>query len=75
MAFKICILCNIRKMYTLFRRLKKDVLDDLPAKRREIIYLSSDSINHRMKRLHNAHNALVIANKSAVIFFFYKILL
>jgi SWI/SNF-related matrix-associated actin-dependent regulator of chromatin subfamily A-like protein 1 len=33
------------------RRLKKDVLDDLPEKRREIIYLSGDAIDTKMKQL------------------------
>lgn len=42
-----------------FRRLKKDVLDDLPPKRREIIYLSGNSIDHRMKALREAREALL----------------
>jgi hypothetical protein len=35
----------------IFSRLKKDVLDDLPEKRREIIYLTGDSIEDKLTAL------------------------
>ncbi|KAI1733188.1 hepA-related protein (HARP) domain-containing protein [Ditylenchus destructor] len=45
------------------RRLKKDVLDDLPEKRREIIYLTGDSIDHKMKSLKDARDACLKSKK------------
>lgn len=34
-----------------FRRLKKDVLDDLPEKRRELVFLQGAAIDNELKRL------------------------
>jgi len=41
----------------MIRRLKKDVLSELPEKRRELVFLRSDSIDHKMKTLVDAREA------------------
>ncbi|KAK6047424.1 helicase protein [Cooperia oncophora] len=41
----------------MIRRLKKDVLSDLPDKRREVVYLSGDKIDSRMDSLQKAKRA------------------
>ncbi|VDO58025.1 unnamed protein product [Onchocerca flexuosa] len=41
----------------MLRRLKKDVLDDLPVKRREVVNLTDDSIYTNISKLREAKNA------------------
>ncbi|KAL7076057.1 hypothetical protein ACQ4LE_004562 [Meloidogyne hapla] len=50
----------------MIRRLKKDVLDDLPEKRREIIYLSGDAIDNKMKQLQKARVEFESANNFSI---------
>lgn len=40
-----------------FRRLKKDVLNDLPMKRQEVVYLKDDSIYTNIANLRKANAA------------------
>lgn len=40
-----------------FRRLKKDVLSELPAKTREILYLSGEKLTARMDTLKKARES------------------
>ncbi|CAI4231270.1 unnamed protein product [Auanema sp. JU1783] len=48
----------------MIRRLKNDVLKDLPDKRREVIYLQGDSIDHRMDGLMKAKQAFEFNNNA-----------
>uniref|UniRef100_A0A915LVK7 SWI/SNF-related matrix-associated actin-dependent regulator of chromatin subfamily A-like protein 1 n=1 Tax=Meloidogyne javanica TaxID=6303 RepID=A0A915LVK7_MELJA len=50
----------------MIRRLKKDVLEDLPEKRREIIFLSGDAIDNKMKQLLKARDEFESANKFSI---------
>uniref|UniRef100_A0A914HB61 Uncharacterized protein n=1 Tax=Globodera rostochiensis TaxID=31243 RepID=A0A914HB61_GLORO len=47
----------------MIRRLKKDVLDDLPEKRREVVYLSGDAIDAKIRELKKAREACEQANR------------
>ncbi|KAL3090173.1 hypothetical protein niasHS_006625 [Heterodera schachtii] len=47
----------------MIRRLKKDVLDDLPEKRREVVYLSGDAIDAKIRELKKARDACEQANR------------
>ncbi|KAF7634139.1 hypothetical protein Mgra_00006437 [Meloidogyne graminicola] len=47
----------------MIRRLKKDVLDDLPEKRREIIFLSGEAIDNKMKQLLKAKEEFECADR------------
>ncbi|KAK5964804.1 SWI:SNF matrix associated [Trichostrongylus colubriformis] len=46
----------------MIRRLKKDVLADLPDKRREVVYLSGDKIDTRMDSLQKAKRAFEMSS-------------
>lgn len=50
-----------------FRRLKKDVLNDLPVKRREVVNLTDDSIYTNISKLREAKNAYSGAKVSHMI--------
>ena len=43
----------------MIRRLKKDVLTELPDKRRELVFLRGESIDTKMKSLVDAREACV----------------
>ncbi|CAD6198956.1 unnamed protein product [Caenorhabditis auriculariae] len=47
----------------MIRRLKADVLNDLPEKRREVVFLSGNNINDRMKSLQKAKQAYEESSK------------
>ncbi|VDL73302.1 unnamed protein product [Nippostrongylus brasiliensis] len=47
----------------MIRRLKCDVLSDLPDKRREVVYLSGDKIDYRMDSLQKAKKAFEANNR------------
>jgi hypothetical protein len=49
--------------------LKKDVLEDLPAKRREIVYLSGDAIDNKMKELKKAREDLMRTDRFSTVKF------
>ncbi|KAI6174901.1 putative SMARCAL1-like protein [Aphelenchoides bicaudatus] len=57
-------LAAILQHSVMIRRFKKDVLDDLPAKTREILYLSGDKIKSKLKELKLSREAQSDAEKS-----------
>jgi len=57
-------LSTILKHTVMIRRLKKDVLNDLPAKTRELLYLSGDKIKTQMSELKKSREAYTVAEKS-----------
>ena len=49
----------------MIRRLKNEVLTELPEKRREIVYLSGSAIDSRMDSLQKAKAAFEASNNGA----------
>jgi len=50
-------LTTVMEKTMMIRRLKKDVLSELPEKRRELVFLRGESIDHKMKTLVEAREA------------------
>lgn len=59
---------NSRNFISFFRRMKNDVLDDLPPKTREILYLSGEKLQERMNSLRKSREYYEKCEASVVFF-------